>query len=78
MNSHPNKEIREVIDDVLSRGWTLKKSGGRAHAWGRLLCPAGDRSGCIISVYSTPRNAQNHAVYIMRRAFACPHTDNEE
>ncbi len=34
-------------------------SGG--HAWGRLFCPHSAREGCIASVWSTPRNAENHA-----------------
>jgi len=75
-NDHPNKEIRQAIDDVLSMGWTLQKSSDHAHAWGRLFCPAGKRNGCIISIYSTPRNPQNHATQILKKVKACWHADD--
>ena len=75
-NDHPNKEIRKAIDEALDIGWMLKKSSGHAHAWGRLFCPADDQSGCIVSIYSTPRNSQNHAAQIRRKVNACPHADN--
>jgi len=48
MNDHPNKHIREAIDYALANGWRLVKSGPRAHAWGRLYCPAQTRGGCIV------------------------------
>ena len=44
-NDHPNKEIRKAIDYALERGWRLEKSGGRAHSWGTLYCPHGERGG---------------------------------
>src|SRR5437660_12884274 len=73
MNDHPNKHIREAVDYAVGRGWRLVKSGPRAHAWGRLYCPAQTRGGCIFTVYSTPRVPENHARYIRRRVDACPH-----
>jgi hypothetical protein len=73
MNDHPNKHIRDAVDYAIGNGWRLVKSGPRAHAWGRLYCPAQTRGGCIISVYSTPRVPENHARYIRRRVDACPH-----
>jgi len=45
MNDHPNKHIRDVVDYALEHGWTLRKAGSRAHAWGRLFCPRRDREG---------------------------------
>ena len=62
-----------TVDYAIARGWRLMKSGPRAHAWGRLYCPAQARDGCILSVYSTPRVPENHARYIRRRVDACPH-----
>lgn len=73
MNDHPNKHIRAAVDYALSKGWRLVKSGARAHAWGRLYCPAGVRGGCTITVYSTPRVPEHHARYIRRRVDDCPH-----
>jgi hypothetical protein len=73
MNDHPNKHIREAVDDAIAQGWRLVKSGPCAHAWGRLYCPAQIRDGCIITVCGTPRVPENHAAYIRRRVAACPH-----
>lgn len=73
MNDHPNKEIRAAVDHALSRGWRLVKAGPRAHIWGRILCPHRDREGCWYSVFSTPRNPQNHAKKIRRYVDQCPH-----
>ncbi len=54
MSHHPNKHIREAVQYALAHGWTLRKAGPRAHAWGRLYCPRYDREGCQHAVYSTP------------------------
>jgi len=34
MKKHPNKEIRKVIDEALSKGWKIKESRGQAHICG--------------------------------------------
>jgi hypothetical protein len=73
VNDHPNKHIREAVDYALVKGWRLVKSGPRAHAWGRLYCPAKVRGGCIVSVYGTPRVPENHARSVRRLVDACPH-----
>ena len=73
MNIHPNKHIRDAVDYAVARGWRLVQSGARAHAWGRLYCPAGTRGSCIITVYGTPRVPENHARYVRRLVEACPH-----
>jgi len=31
---HTNKHIREALEYAEDRGWTIQKSGPRAHAWG--------------------------------------------
>lgn len=77
MTHHSNKHIREVIEIAIERGWRVVKSGGQAHAWGKLYCPAGERGGCIIAVYSTPRNPQNHAKYLLREMDKCRCTARE-
>jgi len=73
MNDHPNKHIREAVDYALEHGWTLRKAGARAHAWGRLFCPRRDREGCQFSIFSTPRDAEAHARWIRRQVDLCPH-----
>jgi hypothetical protein len=74
MANHPNKHIRAAVEYAIEHGWTLKKAGARAHVWGRLYCPHGDRTGCAKAVYSTPRVAEDHARDIRRAVDRCPHT----
>lgn len=66
---HPNKEINAAVEAALELGWRLQLSKG--HAWGHLFCPNASRSGCRISVWSTPRNAENHARAIRRLVASC-------
>lgn len=70
---HPNRYIREAIAYALHNGWTLRKSGPRAHTWGLLYCPQADRTGCTRAVYSTPRHPEDHAKDIRRAIDRCPH-----
>ena len=73
MADHPNKHIREVIQYAEGRGWRVRRGGGSAHVWGQLFCPEATREGCIVRVFSTPRNPQNHARRIRREVDKCPH-----
>ena len=68
---HPNKEIENAVSHAESLGWTVEISNG--HAWGHLMCPHHSREGCIVAVWSTPRNAQNHARAITRAVKRCDH-----
>ena len=70
---HPNKEIETAIQYAEARGWRYKKAGHSAHAWGRLLCPLQTQAGCMLSVWSTPRNVVNHVIQIRKRIKQCPH-----
>ena len=67
---HPNKEIEAAVQYAESLGWSLHTSAG--HAWGHLYCPQNDRDSCIVSVWSTPRSAENHATAIVRAVKRCP------
>ena len=73
--SHPDKHIEAAVAYAELNGWTVKMSKG--HAWGRLFCAFADRDGCIVSVWSTPKNAQNHARALMRAVDRCPHIETE-
>jgi hypothetical protein len=75
---HPNKHIREAIAYAADRGWRVVKAGGQIHIWGNLYCPAQQRGGCIIHVYSTPRVPENHARNIRRGIDDCPHGADEQ
>lgn len=73
---HPDKEIEAAVTYAESLGWTVKPISG--HAWGRLYCTHHSRDGCMVSVWSTPRNAGNHARGIIRDVNRCPHQEREE
>lgn len=75
-NRHPNKEIENAVRYAEQRGWTVRPSSG--HAWGRLYCAHHDRDGCIVSVWSTPKNTENHANAIIRVVDRCPHEEEED
>lgn len=70
---HPNKEIEEAVSYAEKHGWRYQEVGKSAHAWGRLLCPVNQREGCALSVWSTPRNAVNHAKQIKQQINKCIH-----
>jgi hypothetical protein len=68
---HPKKAIREALNYAEKKGWKLRKSGPRAHAWGVIFCPFGHPE-CWMAVYSTPKNAETHARDIQRTVDRCP------
>lgn len=67
---HPNKEIEAAVQHAEAHGWTWVPS--RGHAWGRLRCPHG-HGGCQRSVWSTPRNPQKYAKWLINQVDDCPH-----
>jgi hypothetical protein len=71
MNHHGNKHIRAALEYAEERGWTVKKSSGRAHAWGTIFCQHGHQE-CWMSIYSTPSVPENHAKHIRRKVDRCP------
>lgn len=71
--THPNKHIEAAVQYAESKGWRFKDPGASAHAWGRLLCGEATREGCQLSVWSTPKNPENHAKQIKRAVDSCPH-----
>jgi len=69
--NHSNKHIREALKYAEGKGWSIKKSSGRAHAWGVIHCQYGHRE-CWMSIYSTPKNPEKHARDIRRTVDRCP------
>jgi hypothetical protein len=76
-SKHPIKEIEEAIQYAEEKGWTYKDSGKSSHSWGRLFCPLHTREGHQMSIWSTPRNAYNHAEQIHRQVDRCLHNEEE-
>jgi hypothetical protein len=76
-SKHPNKDIEQSLRYAESKGWRYQPSGGSAHAWGRMLCPLPSREGHSMSIWSTPKSAENHAKQIKRNVEACEHQGEE-
>ncbi|BBO31753.1 hypothetical protein PLANPX_1365 [Lacipirellula parvula] len=72
---HPNKHIREALKYAEERGWRVVMSNGHAHC--RIYCGFGHHE-CQMSVWSTPRNPENHAKDIRRIIDACPGAASHE
>jgi len=73
---HPHKEIEAAVRYAEAKGWTCEMSDG--HAWGHLLCPHRNRDGCMVGVWSTPRNREAHARGLVRDVDRCPHGENND
>ena len=69
---HPDKHIERAVQYAEKLNWTVKMSSG--HPWGRLYCPHNGRDGHKVTVYSTPRSAENHARHIRREVDLCEHS----
>lgn len=72
---HPNKHIREALKYAQSQGWRIVMSNG--HAYCRIYCGIG-HADCKKSVWSTPRNPENHAKDIRHIVDACPGAGSHE
>lgn len=67
---HPKKQIEKAVQYAESLGWRVELSK-KGHAWGRLYCPLASRLGCKISVWGTPKDADNHARAIQSAVDNC-------
>lgn len=74
---HPNGDIEKAVPYAEALGWTVRLSK-HGHAWGRLFCPHASRDGCIVGVYSTPKNPDNHARHIRNQVDKCRHPDEND
>jgi len=61
--SHPRKQVRGALDDAVAARLKVIPANPRAHRWGRVEFPA---CGDHVSVWSTPRKADDHAKDIRR------------
>lgn len=71
---HPKKEVEIALAHAEMHGWRVEIGG--SHAWGKIYCPNKSsecRCGefCISSIWSTPKNAGNHARQIKRIVNNC-------
>jgi len=77
---HPKPEVEQSLKYAVKNGWRVETGG--SHTWGRIYCPYNDkdcRCGefCIASIWSTPRNAGNHARQIRRLVDNCKRHQNK-
>lgn len=69
---HPRKEVEGALRDAQRAGWTVTpKSSG--HRCGVMRCGESSRSGCQVSIWSTPRNCWAHAGQLRRFLGRCLH-----
>lgn len=78
---HPNKEIAAALDYAEGNGWRIVQGG--SHAWGKIYCPRNSqecRCGefCKQSIWSTPKNPENHAKLIRRVVDNCLFSKDDE
>jgi hypothetical protein len=73
---HAKPAIEKAVQYAEQQGWRVESSNG--HAWGRLYCPFSSREGCIVSVWSTPKNPDSHARHIRKIVDSCPHWPESE
>jgi len=71
---HPHKDIDAVIDEAMRNGWRYVASGG--NSWGKLYCRYAGRDGCIVVIWSTPKNPGNFAKKLRRQVGKCAHQEN--
>lgn len=72
---HPNAKIESAVRDAEAAGWRFRK--GRSHAFLRGYCPANNRNGHMLSVWSTPKKPEDHAKQIRQRVAQCKCSDDE-
>lgn len=70
MAKHPNKSIQAALEYAKKHGWEIVPSGRSAHSFCRLRCKQGHTEHQM-SIWSTPRNPENHAKQILRKVKEC-------
>ncbi|MCY3860608.1 MAG: hypothetical protein OXG34_06285 [bacterium] len=70
---HPNKEVEAVLVEAEKAGWTVVDTSS-GHRWGVMRCVEASRSGCQVSIWSTPKNPGNFARHLRREVGRCGHS----
>ncbi|MXZ37403.1 MAG: hypothetical protein F4Z19_03940 [Holophagales bacterium] len=69
---HPKKDVEVALREAEAAGWTVTPTSS-GHRWGVMKCGEASRSGCQVSIWSTPRNPGRHADQLRRFVRRCPH-----
>lgn len=72
--SHSKKQVREALDDAHAADFGIWQTPA-GHRWGYLEC---GKCAQQLSVWSTPKNADNHAKQIRRFVQRHGHDDDAE
>lgn len=73
---HPKKEVEDSLEFAESHAWTVE-APRPGHPWGKATC---GREGhdCLVWIWSTPRNAGNHARQIRRAVYRCTEKEGDD
>ena len=74
---HPKKDVEAALVELEEAGWTVTPTSS-GHRWGVARCGEASRSGCQVSIWSTPRSPGNHARQLRRTLERCPHEREED
>jgi hypothetical protein len=69
---HPKKEVEKALKAAEAADWAVTPTTA-GHRWGKAECG----KGCVISIWSTPKNSGNHAKQIDRAVRNCPHREEQ-
>lgn len=69
---HPKKDIEKALRVAEEHGWTVMPTAS-GHRWGEMVCSHHGPRACRVSVWSTPKNPDDHANRLRRRVRNCPH-----
>ena len=71
------KDVEAALVELEEAGWTVTPTSS-GHRWGVARCGEASRSGCQVSIWSTPRSPGNHAQQLRRTLERCPHEWEED
>ena len=69
---HPRNVIAGALRNAEPAGWPVAPTSS-GHRWGVMRCGEASRSGCQVSIWSTPRNSGTHAKQLTRFVDRCHH-----
>ncbi len=69
---HPKKDVEAALVGLEEAGWIVTSTSS-GHRWGVARCGESNRSGCQVSIWSTPRNPGNHARQLRQTLERCQH-----
>ena len=80
---HKIKEIEEVLQYAEQNGWVVEvHNKSKSHAWGVMKCKNNDTNCwtgiyCSTSIWSTPKNSENHAKQLKRIIDKCIYKEDK-